>query len=1089
MKKVVLVGIILLTILTGTLLVEASICCEKKLNGAWCQEVESETECDTQYEFSLASCEQTNFCKTGCCYDSLNGVCSDSSVEKQCTNLGGKWSGSCSENRMCEEGCCKLDRNTEWLTRGECLIKSEGVNREMDFDSSISEEECVYSSSEDGACISEDGSCRRTSEQECTSSSGDFRKGYLCSKFYPDETGCKPQDHLGCSEDKAKYPDVFWYDSCNQRENIYEGNQNKKSSYNDGKIKPKEEVKCDPVVNVGCGKCDYEGGESICSEKDGNFYCKDMTCKDKYDGDKIRKHGESWCVFETPVGKDPYENQEVIESGGNGYTAPLGKIRDPVGADHWLRYCEDGNIKTSRCGVARSEICQETTTKGIPTLSQAQCRINNGWMCAGYKSEEQCLSNSDCMVLPTRESEGKINSVNVDSQFRFDVCVARFPIGIAGIEGESSEIAPPESEEETTELGYADICNRASKHCHMVYTAPPSEIDPLDTTPGYGGSGGGLNADCQSQEFLMEMDEFCTSMGDCGGFVNTAGNYSASYKIKNSEDKSLEKYFTEYPKEKIGVGENTPEWGLGEPGLWITQETIQPFLFNEDIKSSGAQTYFRCYQWEAPMDGNCELCNEDAKTKGIPCTTYKCQSLGQKCIIANPDSAGTSIDEKICMSTSCKPEDPGISEGKLIEKEKFEFKKINTGVQIVEKGKDKITEFTPGVVFTLKTEILSECKYSTDSQVADWDFDDTEKMIPTKEIGQLKKEHTFEMPALPAYTDPTVSEDHVYRIYVLCRTVCEGFNTNNLYRVEFPLEQLPDSIAPKITDEPIEKSYIPFGKEESILKILGNEPLKECRYSVREGTGYNEMEETFEGCNYGEKNPEEWYCDSVIKNLINPESKIYVKCQDLEGNSNSGDLVHTFIKSSSKLIISSFSPENGTVRKDWVNVSQPVSLSVTTEGGIDSGNSNCTWNVVGLGVPTGFLEEESTVHTASITGGINTPKIYTIKFRCEDKAGNIAENETELVREIDLTPPKVVRVIKEGTSVKFTTDEEAMCYYANSTEGNCGFLIDKGIPIDTLYNFDHTFTKKDLISIYYIKCIDLYQNENSNCAVIIRPTN
>src|SRR3989338_2025432 len=45
-------------------------CCEKSVDGAWCYDAGSASECDSNYPInSNALCSQTSFCKLGCCYD------------------------------------------------------------------------------------------------------------------------------------------------------------------------------------------------------------------------------------------------------------------------------------------------------------------------------------------------------------------------------------------------------------------------------------------------------------------------------------------------------------------------------------------------------------------------------------------------------------------------------------------------------------------------------------------------------------------------------------------------------------------------------------------------------------------------------------------------------------------------------------------------------------------------------------------------------------------------------------------------------------------------------------------------------------
>ena len=69
---------------------------------------------------------------------------------------------------------------------------------------------------------------------------------------------------------------------------------------------------------------------------------------------------------------------------------------------------------------------------------------------------------------------------------------------------------------------------------------------------------------------------------------------------------------------------------LGTTGIGIL---IGIAVFVLTFKSSKTENYqFTCYPWNAPTGGvNCEKCNQGT----IPCTEYRCRSLGQACILAN----------------------------------------------------------------------------------------------------------------------------------------------------------------------------------------------------------------------------------------------------------------------------------------------------------------------------------------------------------------------------------------------------------------------------------------------------------------------
>lgn len=1105
-------------------IVSSSVCCEKKLGGDWCQPADSEAECDSGYSVAFSSCDVAPFCSLGCCFDESVGTCSgENSIQSSCVGDNLRWTQTCSENPYCLEGCCNIDNQIGWMTKGQCRVLADSLNREMVFEPETPQEECVYNSDEEGACILEDMSCRRTNYQDCSALEGRFEIGDLCSKEYPENTSCSRQETIGCGDFEKNQYEIYWYDSCGNRENIYEGNQQseKTKSFNEGKIKTKEEVVCSPLTDTDCGKCDFNAGQSICAQvspgeesvEAGDYICRNLQCEDSYTG-KTWDNGNSWCVYEGFVGKDPYETvkaKQEVEA-GNYYTAPEGKLRDPVGADHWRRYCENGEIKMERCGVARSEVCAYDAN-----AKQATCRPNNAFNCYSIDNAEDCALNPDCMILPQEtsfikpdkqdsDSEGKYDSksVLVDYYFRYNLCVPKVPIGWAYLTPPSDSTQSPAQE---TEDPVESLCNLANEECVVTKHRDCDACKEKKCS---------YNCACEGTSFGNNLIEECLSMGDCGAFVNTAGTYSdKGVRIEHSDYPNFEKDLTEYPTQEINEEENLPSWAgentfSGTPG-----EELIKFDDNCCGRDTGRRRYtydkkFTCSRWQppSPVDEQtgevdptkfeCNKCNNIAD--GIPCTAYKCMSLGSGCTVVAPDGysevEGVDFNDKYCLNMCGQAGNPNvkptITPGEVANDQEYELKETGEGVMYVEKGTNEITEYTPYVNFTLETDVLSTCKYS-EVPVTNLDFDDVEKMTQTREMGNPSEEHTFELDALPGYEEELV-ELHKYKLYVICQNSACG-HYSNTYVVEFPLKKQPDMIPPIIISDPEGDTYMPVGTNTSTIRVVANEPIQECRYSFQQNTVYESMTNIFDGCCWDpleeEQSCEEWDCSTEVPDLNNPvQETIYIKCSDISNVTNTEDngISHNFIKSASSLQISSLSPTNGTVWKEWVNVSQPIPLSITTEGGAFEGLSLCMWKVIGHGDPAGFVEGEATTHTSSITGGLNENGIYIIEFKCNDSAGNFAMNRTSIVREIDLIPPVVTRVVKEGESFKITTNEEAKCYYDNSTSPGCGFILTSGIEIDGTYNLEHTINKNEAITNYHVKCVDLYGNENSGCAVIVRPT-
>src|SRR3989344_1317588 len=106
----------------------AITCCEKSVNGAWCYDAGSESECNSSYQINPnALCSQTSFCKTGCCYDSNEGTCAKSVPSKLCSESNGTFfSGEANCNiRQCTAGCCIIGEGASYVTEQQCKKSAE----------------------------------------------------------------------------------------------------------------------------------------------------------------------------------------------------------------------------------------------------------------------------------------------------------------------------------------------------------------------------------------------------------------------------------------------------------------------------------------------------------------------------------------------------------------------------------------------------------------------------------------------------------------------------------------------------------------------------------------------------------------------------------------------------------------------------------------------------------------------------------------------------------------------------------------------------------------------------------------------------
>jgi len=1090
----------------------SSWCCPETKNGAMCQDVLPEsTQCAT--DLIETSCEFTTDCELGCCYDAQEGTCSSNSPKKECEGDGGEWYESCSIPE-CEKGCCVLGNNVIFETERTCEIQSELLGFDKIFDSSISNSlECLALSLgiEEGACVSESGVCKRESEENCILRGGNFHRSYLCSHPILNTT-CEKQYSIGCVEGKDE---IYWIDSCGNPENIY--SSNKEKSWNNGLILPKDQSCNFGLSNIDseiCGNC--KALESKCSAtepgegvKDGDFICEDLKCVD--DEGNIWQNGESWCDYDSYIGDG----------------------KDTVGSRHWRKICSEGEIKIEPCADYRTHLCAETTVEDFgEEFTFSQCVSNNAVVCMSYNNQDEaerlCNEHPQCIY----------KNINIDSQFKFSVCVPKYPPGTS-----------------LTGNAGANYCSFGTMTC--TYLEKKGWDFDWHCQ---------VNCDCKRAEFTKKMNDFCISLGDCGAYVNYVGEGTNSYSVTRAPDISWKDYI-EYanPVEGQNVdleeiadyistivpSENIPElefietiaelsqtlfyvelgaqlllssseiawvsklgnaiqgaaagfavglilgdmFGFGETGQWITAGIMATLgLFNvipglnvitfifQIIGWIGGvgetrekEVHFTCKKWQPPIGGeDCYLCNEDPEK---PCSQYRCESLGTACRLINDFT-----ENPTCESLPNDATTPVITPGEIEEGYKFIEESVKKIKIVKEQGEECIQEFTP-IKFSLETDEFAECRYhlfNRTDEFADMigDFEESNTFSKTHNL-------TLNMPSVGSLGNNYIIEDVFkkygnFTMYVRCRDYHGNANIEE-YAIRLCIYSGPDIMEVNhLFTKTIPKSgsYLEFGKNEIDFIMHINEPA-ECKYSLSPDKDYDDMENEM-NCELDVNNRdlEGWKCETTLEELDKNENKIYIKCLDqpwFKGTENES--------------------QRNVNTEDFVY----ILFSSESELEIDSINPFIDEKIVKGFEPIDVILEVETsggsengksvcfwgtkenggrvpmLHTESNYHTQTLNDWYEGKYKVYIECEDSAGNNVSDLTEFE---------IEEG-KLKILTNEEAACYYVLN---RCNFNVDEGnaeamsIGLSKIHSTDWNPT-----ATYHIKCIDVWNNQKIGCTKIIKP--
>jgi hypothetical protein len=560
-------------VVAQTALSQPSACCEKTDNGAYCINSDQDN-CDESFKSATTSCETTSYCKLGTCYDSQEGICMENTPLRVCNENGGTWDErDLNEVPQCQLGCCIIADQAAFVPLVRCKRLSTLFGVSNDYRTDINSEiNCIATaqSQDKGACVYEkdfERFCEFTTRSDCgvndalgevngtevpLSDQRKFYKDYLCSAEELN-TACARQTSTTCSQG-----DVFWVDSCGNLENVYSADRD--TSWNMGRVTVPEDV-CDASAgDKNCGNCDYLLG-TRCEAWDGflgigkpdgsDHYCQSTECTDR-NGDK-RINGESWCVYDSKVG------------GGT----------DLVGSRYFREICVDGDVRVEPCEDYRNHICIESSIEtGVGDYGTAACRVNRWQECIAQTDEDDCLNvdRRDCNWLPP--VEGLVIGRSQDGGSGGQTQAFSNPQGQAFPEPPAGNVAPLTGqsilggdEEEEEDLGET-TSNRPGGVCVPNFS-PGLKFWEEGSAPETCGQANarcvvryekGLFGDkkcvegceCLEEEWAVEVNQVCASLGDCGGYANYENKYTDDgYKWLIDED---EKKFTPNTVNKIVSG-------------------------------------------------------------------------------------------------------------------------------------------------------------------------------------------------------------------------------------------------------------------------------------------------------------------------------------------------------------------------------------------------------------------------------------------------------------------------------------------------------------------------------------------------------
>jgi hypothetical protein len=515
---------------------------------------------------------------------------------------------------------------------------------------------------------------------------------------------------------------------------------------------------------------------------------------------------------------------------------------------------------------------------------------------------------------------------------------------------------------------------------------------------------------------------------------------------------------------------------------------------------------YTCAPWEPPLDGQCNACNNNPV---IPCSDYRCRSLGANCQYFNSlGEPGTCAKITDTTSATIKPWPEILTSPYAysdVQEMKFTISDVEayTGIQfgvITDKSaKCKIDTKHTQTYDEMAYDMISSASAnglvgynhmiglspfvtsaSSTTEETDDDTTGTGQVINGQVTGDENQETSgtdtnSETEATSENSEATLpleTGDNTY--FIRCKNFAGTWNRPE-FVVRVIVKEGPDATAPIITRFiPATNSYVGYGFNTTAVQFYVNEP-SECRYSKEYDLAYNDMIGTTTCINTAVLG--EWPCSTVLD--LTPEDNIYYfKCKDTAGNKNENAYVYNLKSCQSGLNITSKSP-SGKIKIGTATGN--ITLSLKTSGCIEGGKATCSYNLGNGNIA--FANTDSTDHLQVFT---TLPAgNYNIPVNCNDIAGNTANDVISFNLTTADAAPVVIFASKFGGTLKIITNEPAECRYAGNNTNSCAFNFEEGTKMTDLSTVHTTQYEKE--KTYYIKCRNIFSITNSDCGIVVRP--
>ncbi|MDP2947244.1 MAG: hypothetical protein Q8N88_03950, partial [Nanoarchaeota archaeon] len=483
-------------------------------------------------------------------------------------------------------------------------------------------------------------------------------------------------------------------------------------------------------------------------------------------------------------------------------------------------------------------------------------------------------------------------------------------------------------------------------------------------------------------------------------------------------------------------------WFSTGAGSFITGVGVGAVVFLLMYKKTKTQTVtFSCLPWQAPVGGNdCEKCNDGT----LPCSEYRCKSLGQNCEIVNQ---GTTQEK--CVNVN--PRDvnpPVISPNEKELSEGYKYTNVRTsppgpGFNIVNSNSSDgcLQAFTP-LQFGIELNEPAQCKIDFNHTTK---FDDMVAFFGGSNLYSYNHSEQFALPGAKVLANSSLILENGKDLTFFIRCRDKNGNENSAeYAVNLCVDPSPDTTAPQIkATSVLSEGCVAEGVDSADVEFYINEPAI-CKWSF-EDASYENMKNNMICSNelYQVNANFLFTCQANLSGIAMDGTKYYIRCED-QPNENINDrnrMSESFVfnlRGSTALKLKTLMP-NGTIF-GAVNPA-PVELYTETLFGCNNGRSICYYST------TDNKNDYIMFYDTNNEDGISTQRQdltsgkHKYYVQCIDAGGNVVSETLDFSLDIDTSAPNVARVYQENELLKVVTTRESECAYSFN---NCDFSFEEG---------------------------------------------